>query len=251
MTEEEKTNIEQADSGAENAVDQPKAQSSLMKYLMFGGGLIVLVALAAYGTLVFVGDEPQTAETPAVEQQQAAPAESKPDIHELAKNDDIPADVLDSLMAIGDQSAFEKIQQNLDFLDYKPTEDELATEEEKLAKQDSIREVNWIESEKLRLAALDKDLTKRQRELERLDKDVSAKLAKLDQAESARIVSLAKLYDGMDARAVAALMANLDDGTIVALLPRMKNKNASAVLALLPPVRAAKLSKQMITIAGN
>jgi flagellar motility protein MotE (MotC chaperone) len=53
----------------------------------------------------------------------------------------------------------------------------------------------------------------------------------------------------MEPRAVAKLMANLDDETIVSILPRMKSKNASAVLALLPPQRGARLSKQMITIA--
>ena len=62
---------------------------------------------------------------------------------------------------------------------------------------------------------------------------------------------LAKLYDGMQAPAVAQLMANLDDNTIVQLLPKMNAKQASAVLALMPPQRAAKLSKQMMTIAEN
>jgi flagellar motility protein MotE (MotC chaperone) len=55
----------------------------------------------------------------------------------------------------------------------------------------------------------------------------------------------------MDARTVANMMANLDDTTIVSLLPRMKQKNASQVLGLMPPQRAAKLSKQMIEVAEN
>ena len=63
------------------------------------------------------------------------------------------------------------------------------------------------------------------------------------------IIKLAKLYDGMESRAVAKLMGNLDDETVVSILPRMKTKNASEVLQLLPAKRAAKLSKRMITIA--
>jgi flagellar motility protein MotE (MotC chaperone) len=117
--------------------------------------------------------------------------------------------------------------------------------------EDSLEQVNWLEKEKAELADREASLDKRQKELEKLDRDVTKKLTTLEQAESSRIAQLARLYDGMDARAVAKLAANLDDATVVAILPRMKPKNASQVLALLPAKRAAKLSKQMITIAGN
>ena len=61
-----------------------------------------------------------------------------------------------------------------------------------------------------------------------LDKRVTQKLLRLEQAESAKIASLAKLYDGMDARAVARLVANLDDQTVVSIVPRMKQKKRLA-----------------------
>jgi hypothetical protein len=38
---------------------------------------------------------------------------------------------------------------------------------------------------------------------------------------------------------------------VIAILPKMKTKNASEVLQLLPAQRAARLSKQLITIAEN
>ena len=95
----------------------------------------------------------------------------------------------------------------------------------------------------------EKKLDARQRELDITDKKVSQKLLKLEQAESTKISNLAKLYDGMDPRAVAKLIANLDDATVVSILPRMKLKNASTVLALMPAKRGARLSKKMITIA--
>ena len=47
------------------------------------------------------------------------------------------------------------------------------------------------------------------------------------------------------------LQVSLEDETVVSLLPRMKAKNASQLQQLLPPVRAARLSKKMITIAEN
>jgi flagellar motility protein MotE (MotC chaperone) len=76
-------------------------------------------------------------------------------------------------------------------------------------------------------------------------------MAVIEKAESTRITQLAKLYDGMDARAVAQLMANLDDLTIVSILPRMKQQNAARVLQMIPAKRAARLSKKMMTIAEN
>ncbi|HWR84161.1 MAG TPA: hypothetical protein VN285_12745, partial [Candidatus Deferrimicrobium sp.] len=81
--------------------------------------------------------------------------------------------------------------------------------------------------------------------------EVSKKILRLQRAESERITSLAKLYDGMEAKAVAKLMADLDDEIVVSILPRMKSKNASEVLQMLPPKRAAKLSREMLAIADN
>ena len=151
-----------------------------------------------------------------------------------------------------DPSVLDNITNNLAFLDYQPDESVLAANDEEsdgLSVEDSIDAAQWLESEKAALALRENDLAVRERELKVLDKKVSQKLLILDQAKTNRVSNLAKLYDGMDARSVAALMANLDDATVVSILPRMKTKNASQVLALFPPKRGAKLSKQMITIA--
>jgi flagellar motility protein MotE (MotC chaperone) len=191
------------------------------------------------------GDAPAEATS---EESQAAEPESKPA--------DSPEDSVsseDSILALleADESVIEEIMDNLEALDYEPTEAELASEETTTATEDSLEEVNWLKKEKAALAEREKALDERQKELEALDLEVSKKLTTLEQAESNRIAQLARLYDSMDPRAVAKLAANLDDATVVAILPRMKPKNASQVLALLPAKRGAKLSKQMITIAGN
>ncbi len=55
-------------------------------------------------------------------------------------------------------------------------------------------------------------------------------------------------YDGMKAQDIAKLFANLSDDVIISLIPRMKPANASKILALLPPKRAARLSTKMITV---
>ncbi len=158
----------------------------------------------------------------------------------------------DSILAsLEDESdVFDEIMKNLEFLDYDPTPEELGEDiEPMLSSEDSIEQVNWLESEKTRLAEWETKLNARQRELDITDKKVSQKLLKIEQAESAKVSNLAKLYDGMDPRAIAKVMANLDDATVVSILPRMKLKNASAVLSLMPAKRGARLSKKMITIA--
>lgn len=153
-----------------------------------------------------------------------------------------------------DSGVMATIMENLEFLDYDPAmEDEASGEEhadmQEMSVEDSIAETNWIEEEKARLAAKEKELSERERKLTKLQKKIAQKTLYLERVESERIASLAKLYDNMDPRAVVQLMANLDDETVVSLIPRMKPKNASAVLQLMSSVRAARLSKQMISIA--
>ena len=138
---------------------------------------------------------------------------------------------------------------NLDFLDYEPEPDELPSQDQGMSVEDSLEQMNWLEQQKVALAQKEAELNERQKKLEQLEQTVSRKLLVLEQAETARVNSLAKLYDSMEPQAVAQLMANLDDNTVVSILPRMKVKNASRVLALMPPQRAAKLSKRMLTIA--
>ena len=147
-----------------------------------------------------------------------------------------------------DPSVIDMIEENLAVMDWDPnagmTEEELT-----MSAEDSVEAVNWLDSEKKKLAKRENDLEKREKELAKLDLSVTQKILRIELEESSRTGELAKLYDGMDSRAVAQLMANLDDDTVVSILPKMKSKNASAVLQLLPAQRAARLSKQMITIA--
>jgi flagellar motility protein MotE (MotC chaperone) len=145
----------------------------------------------------------------------------------------------------------DEMMKNLEILDYKPGPNELTTKDGSMIVQDSIDAATWMAQEKEHLAKWKSQIEARQMELDKLDREVSQKLLKIEEVESARVGQLAKLYDGMQAPAVAQLLANLDDKTVVEILPRMNAKNASAVLALMPPPRAAKLSKQMMTIAEN
>jgi len=229
---------------------KPSKFGSLIRYAIYGVAGLVAVVGIAFGTLMFIGDD-EASEVPAEEQVEQAEASHE---DEPAQGQD--AEVMsfeDSIMAAmgEDESVLDAIMSNLEVLDYVPGEEELAGEVTGMSVEDSIEAVNWFESEKAKLAEREGMLDAREKQLNVLDSKVSQKITRIEQAESTRISKLAKLYDGMEARSVAKLIANLDDNTVVALLPRMKLKNASAVLSLMPPIRGARLSKQMITIAEN
>lgn len=256
--------------------DGAKKSGGFIRYLIFGASGLAVVTAIAFGVLFFLKDDPKNSEIDSAVEVVQAKTES--DKSEQNTDDKIDKEIkveesktaekakkaedegsetteqpdpVEMLLSEDDEKAIDKIMNNLAFLDYEPSKDELLTEDDKLSDEDSIVEVNWIEQEKARLSKRESDLNKREKDILKLEKEVNAKITRLEQAESNRINKLAKLYDGMDPRAVAQLMMNLDDETVVSIIPRMKSKNASAVLQLIPSKRAAKLSKQMITIAGN
>ena len=227
---------------------KPNKFGGLIKYAIYGVAGLVAVIGIAFGTLMFVGGD-EVSEVPAEDQAEAVQGHDVESTTETVT----PMSFEDSIIAAmeNDESVLDAIMTNLEVLDYVPGEEELAGEEAVMSEEDSIESVNWLDSEKAKLAERESSLDAREKELNVLDSKVSQKITRIEQAESSRISKLAKLYDGMEARSVAKLIANLDDNTVVALLPRMKLKNASAVLSLMPPIRAARLSKQMITIAEN
>lgn len=262
MTEETKNTPTPA---APEAASAPKAKSGLIKYAIFGVAGIVLVVAIAFGTLMLVGTgsapAPEaTADSTAVDTH-AAPA-GEPTVVEhkdehpntVAKQAEAAMAEHDSALAgfDTDQTVLDDIMKSLAVLDYKPSEEEYQSgESSAMSPEDSAATANWLAEEEERLTAREDSLNAREKRLNALDAKLSQQILKIEQAESSRIIKLAKLYDGMEPRSVAQLCANLDDATVVSLLPRMNVKNASQVLALMPPARAARLSKQMITIAEN
>lgn len=241
MTDEQKS---KDDAGAKKSPEEKapaKKKGGIIKYVLFSVAGMVLVGIVAFVTLLLTGHS----------EQGPVSIETSDQVTQAKASDEHKASHEADSLGIGelDQNTIDIIMNNLAALDYEPDSSEIKGETGGMSAKDSIEAVNWLEKEKAGLAEKEKDLDDRRKELERLDTQVSKKILRIEQVESSRIAGLAKLYDGMDARAVAKLMANLDDKTVVSILPRMKIKNASAVLQLLPPQRAAKLSKQMITIA--
>lgn len=240
MTDEQK-NKEDAEAKEPQEKKASLMEGAMVKYILFGVAGIVLVIGIAFATLLFMGGT----------KSESVPEDARRETAEVdAFNaQDSPHEPESLALEELDQSVIDMIMENLAVLDYEPKPSDLEENEAGMSVEDSVEAVNWLQQEKTALSQKENELDTRQRELERLDKQVTQKILRIEQVESARVASLAKLYDGMDSRAVAKLMANLDDETVVSILPRMKIKNASAVLQLLPPRRAAKLSKRMITIA--
>jgi flagellar motility protein MotE (MotC chaperone) len=227
-----------------------KAKSGLLKYIVVGGAAFVFVIVVSIVTLVLVKPQDQPVTDSYTTDSESASAEHSSSGKADGTKSKDTSDEID-IESLSDETVLAEILANLEFLDYKPTDEEISAEEGQLSVEDSVEQVNWIDKEKKRLADKESELNKREAELTKLDKQVSRKLVELDQAESTRITNLAKLYDGMDTKAVAKLVANLDDATVVSILPRMNRKNASALLEKMPSKRAARLSQQLITIAEN
>ncbi|RKX25525.1 MAG: hypothetical protein DRP45_05695 [Candidatus Zixiibacteriota bacterium] len=272
MAEEEKKSSEEKQ--PEDGEKQAKAKSGLMKYIIFGGVGVVVVVAAVFVTLMFVGGGEQVTEAETDDHSEQIKVAEESSAHGTSHSDhgaskahetslqaasddghyeeltDYEAESELALLDENDQAVIDDIVRSLEILDYVP---EGIGEEhsESMSVEDSVETVNWLDSEKAALTARENDVKAREKAISKLDKEVTRKLLTLEQAESTRISQLAKLYDGMEPRAVSKLIANLDDATVVSLLPRMKQKNASNVMSMMPAKRAARLSKLMITIAEN
>ncbi|MCH7879547.1 MAG: hypothetical protein IH914_09575 [candidate division Zixibacteria bacterium] len=121
----------------------------------------------------------------------------------------------------------------------------------RISKKDSSEAVDWITAEKKKISEERTALNKRKKRLDAQERSIDQKLRQVDQAEAGRLNRLAKLYDGMKPDQVARMISKLEDKMIVSILPRMKPANASKIMGLMPPARGARISKQMITLAGN
>ena len=268
MTKNEKPNADadkpdpKKPEGAEQDGQTPSAPAKSkgwFKYIIFGVAGLGLMGAAIFVTLMFLGGEKsKTADSESTDKtalhddkQRVKKAQTPEDslLQELAALDS--STITESLDSLGEVvDPIEQLVQNIDVMNAE-ADSANAFQATVAAKEDSIKAQSWIEKQKDDLTKREVALTSRQKEVEELDRKVSQKVMRLEQSLADRVANLAKLYDGMEPSAVAKLAENLDDSIVVAIIPRMKQKNASQLLSLLPPQRAAKLSKQIITLAGE
>lgn len=236
------------------AAEQPKPKAGLpgwIWYAVYGVAGLVLIGAVAFGTLLMLGGKKNVAVEPASTELHAS-ADSLS--HETTVADSLSdslAEPVDSATLSGTE--IEKMLQSIEALDQPTAEDMATAEGETLSaeERDSAATPELFKAEKEKLAAREAEINRRQKDLEIREQKLAQQFIKLEQASSQKIIELAKLYDAMRPEAVAELMANLDDTTVVSIIPRMKPKAASLVLQLIPPPRAASISKQIITLAKD
>ena len=118
-------------------------------------------------------------------------------------------------------------------LDLRRRRNELDSRESELASRDAV------------LAATEKRLNARVQELASLQ----AKLEELELARQKRDAQnwqgLVKLYEAMKPRDAAAIFNDLDKGVLLAVLDRMKDSKAAAVLAAMAPDRARQATADL------
>jgi flagellar motility protein MotE (MotC chaperone) len=261
---------EAAKGDAQQPAEQAAAKSGksgMLKYILFGVGGLGLLAVAMVVTFMLMGGKKKEAEKPEAasttkelaekikenakvgEHQQDTGSVDQNESKELAAGgSSIPED---SLQAMADSlDEIQQLVQNINVMN-EAADSANALTPDGTSKEDSIKAMTWLDKEKANLAKRESDLAVREKQITELDRKVSQKVLKLEQASSDRVANLAKLYDGMEPDAVAKLIANLDDSLVVSIIPRMKQKNASLLLSNMPPQRAATLSKQIITLAGE
>ncbi|MBN4054128.1 hypothetical protein JYT87_00295 [Nitrospira defluvii] len=95
------------------------------------------------------------------------------------------------------------------------------------------------------IRAMIKGYTKLKEEVDRKEAD---RLSVRNQEKEKRIARLAKIFQSMPPREAANRIAKLKESTALALLRRIKEKNAAKILSNLSPTKAAKFSEKFIKV---
>ena len=252
--------VEENENVEEKATDKPSLISRLKKYLVpvvsAAGSFALAVVLFTFvldgnkaiepetlpaESAVIDSSAVETHETPGLADRMVdKAADTKTPAAEKVETEKFTKEDIDRI-----EIDTSEIMKELDFIFYTPEDDAAALG---LTPQDSLDTLSWIEKEMAALVEEKNKIEVEKKELEALKYKIDQGLIKIEQAESNRIIKLARLYDGMKANEVTKLFANLSDEVIISLLPRMKAANASKILGLMPPKRAARLSTEMITV---
>jgi flagellar motility protein MotE (MotC chaperone) len=93
------------------------------------------------------------------------------------------------------------------------------------------------------MSAAESKLDAKIRALNGLKGDIQGLLTQADTKQAAEIDRLVKVFEGMKAKDAAPRMMILDDSVRVPIAAKMKERSLSAILAVMPPTEAKKLSE--------
>ncbi len=142
----------------------------------------------------------------------------------------------DPAKAAGQEKARPSEMSELDWKALKAKEDELARKERSLR-------------------TLEQNLDKKLADLNALEKRLKKMLADADVLKDAKIKHLVGVYTAMKAKSAAQVIESLDTDLAVKILSGMRGRNAGAILGLVEPKKAAKLSEELtklqVPLEGN
>ncbi|GAB4317237.1 MAG: hypothetical protein Kow0074_05720 [Candidatus Zixiibacteriota bacterium] len=116
---------------------------------------------------------------------------------------------------------------------------------------DTVAEIALLDQRRKEIQAEEQKLAKERKELEELRAEIEDLMNKKQAVAEEKLSYIAKLLDAMKPDEMSGLIANLDNPTIMDVLPRMKPQTASRVLATLPPERAAKITMELLRSEGT
>jgi len=95
------------------------------------------------------------------------------------------------------------------------------------------------------LAAAEAKLDAKSKVLQGLKTDIQGLLAQADGREASEVDRLVKVYEGMKPKDAAARLAILDDNVRLPIAAKMKERSLSAIVGLMPPTDAKKLTESL------
>jgi len=105
-----------------------------------------------------------------------------------------------------------------------------------------------VQQEEKRLNALRKDVDEKIAAYTRLLARVEEVTKKLELSKGEKIENIVKAYESMTAEDAATRLSALDTNTAIQIMTRMKSKKAGAIIAAMPPSKAASLTRSMTTL---
>ncbi len=108
-----------------------------------------------------------------------------------------------------------------------------------------------LKRDEVRLNALKKEVDGRIEAYTRLLAQMEAVLKRVEQAKGDKIENVVKAYEVMPPEDAAARISALDSNTALQIMTRMKSKKAGAIIAVMEPHKAARLTRSLTTIANK
>ena len=110
-----------------------------------------------------------------------------------------------------------------------------------------------LENAEAVIADLEEENSELKRQLSATEKerDELKAVEEENNARNEQLKQLAEYYSSMRTKKAAAIMAELDDNTIIGILSNMKDETAAGIMGELEPQRAASLTQKMLNTKGG